>query len=93
MLGRAYFCLFEGDKLDQAAAQFDFVLTENPNNVLAMLGKACIAFQKREFKTALNIYKKALKTNPNCPADVRLGMGHCFAKLGRLDKARYETKF
>lgn len=26
LLGRAYFCLLEGDKLDQADAQFNFVL-------------------------------------------------------------------
>lgn len=25
---------------------------------------------------------------PDCPADVRLGIGYCLAKLGRLDKAR-----
>ena len=33
-------------------------------------------------------YKKALRTNPECPAAVRLGMGHCFMKLGNQDKAR-----
>lgn len=27
---------------------------------------------------------------PDCPADVRLGIGYCLAKLGRLDKARLE---
>jgi len=26
LLGRAYFCLLEGDKMDQADAQFNFVL-------------------------------------------------------------------
>ena len=33
-------------------------------------------------------YKKALRTNPNCPANVRLGMGHCFMKLNNETKAR-----
>uniref|UniRef100_A0A8C9SX63 CTR9 homolog, Paf1/RNA polymerase II complex component n=1 Tax=Scleropages formosus TaxID=113540 RepID=A0A8C9SX63_SCLFO len=37
---------------------------------------------------ALAYYKKALRTNPGCPAEVRLGMGHCFVKLNKLEKAR-----
>lgn len=28
LLGRAYFCLLEGDKMDQADAQFNFVLNQ-----------------------------------------------------------------
>ena len=31
---------------------------------------------------------KALRSNPRCPADVRLGMGHCFLKLGNMEKAK-----
>jgi tetratricopeptide (TPR) repeat protein len=89
LLGRAYFCLLEGDKMDQADAQFNFVLNQSPNNIPSLLGKACIAFNKKDFRGALAFYKKALRTNPSCPAAVRLGMGHCFMKLGNQDKARY----
>nr|XP_058951726.1 RNA polymerase-associated protein CTR9 homolog isoform X1 [Pocillopora verrucosa] len=88
LLGRAYFCLLEGDKMEQADAQFNFVLAQSGNNIPALLGKACISFNKRDYKGSLAYYKKALRTNPNCPASVRLGMGHCFVKLGKLDKAR-----
>ena len=88
LVGRAYFCLLEGDKMDQADAQFNFVLNQTPNNIPSLLGKACIAFNKKEFRPALTFYKKALRTNPRCPADVRLGMGHCFYKLGKLEKAK-----
>jgi len=88
LLGRAYFCLLEGDKMDQADAQFNFVLDQSPNNIPALLGKACISFQKRDFKGALVYYKKALRTNPDCPAEVRLGIGHCCFRLNRLEKAR-----
>ncbi|EPY74710.1 hypothetical protein CB1_001907003 [Camelus ferus] len=58
LLGRACFCLLEGDKMDQADAQFHFVLNQSPNNIPALL------------------------------AEVRLGMGHCFVKLNKLEKAR-----
>ncbi|VEN35073.1 unnamed protein product [Callosobruchus maculatus] len=88
LLGRAYFCLLEGDKMDQADAQFNFVLNQSPNNIPSLLGKACIAYNKKDYRAALAFYKKALRTNPNCPAAVRLGMGHCFIKLNNLEKAR-----
>ncbi|XP_071509624.1 RNA polymerase-associated protein CTR9 homolog [Diadema antillarum] len=88
LLGRACFFLLEGDKMDQADAQFNFVLNQSPNNIPALLGKACISFNKKDWRGALAYYKKALRTNPNCPAAVRLGMGHCFVRLGKPDKAR-----
>ena len=61
---------------------------QSSNNIPSLLGKACIAFNKKDFRGALAYYKKALRTNPKCPASVRLGMGHCFVKLNRLPKAR-----
>uniref|UniRef100_A0A914MTH3 Uncharacterized protein n=1 Tax=Meloidogyne incognita TaxID=6306 RepID=A0A914MTH3_MELIC len=93
LLGRAYFCLLEGNKVEQADAQFSFVMNQaqmaNDGRVIpAMMGKACIAFNKKEYKTALQYYKRCLRLNPNAPADVRVGMGYCFARLGRMDKAR-----
>ncbi len=89
LLGRAFFCLYEGDKLEQANAQFDFVLhQEQQGNVPSLLGKACIAFNKKDYRGALAFYKKALRTNPGCPASVRLGMAHCFMRLGNEGKAR-----
>ncbi|CAF0862823.1 unnamed protein product [Brachionus calyciflorus] len=88
LLSRAYFCLLDSDKLDQADAQFNFVLSTNQYNVAALVGKATIAFNKKDYKTSLNLYKKALKTNSNAPAGVRLGMGLCFYKLGKIPKAK-----
>ncbi|KPJ14381.1 RNA polymerase-associated protein CTR9-like [Papilio machaon] len=88
LLGRAYFCLLEGDKMEQADAQFNFVLNQSPNNVPSLLGKACIAFNRKDYRGALAFYKKALRTNPNSPAALRLGMGHCFMKLNNQEKAR-----
>lgn len=88
LLGRAYFCLLEGDKMEQADNQFNFVINQSPNNIPALLGKACLSFNKKDYRGALAFYKKALRTNPKCPAVVRLGMGHCFLKLNNQEKAR-----
>ena len=61
---------------------------QSPNNIPSLLGKACIAFNKKDYRGALAYYKKALRTNPSCPADVRIGMGHCFLKLNKTAKAQ-----
>jgi RNA polymerase-associated protein CTR9 len=88
LLGRAYFCLLEGDKMEQADNQFNFVLNQSPNNIPALLGKACLSFNKKDYRGALAFYKKALRTYPKCPGVVRLGMGHCFLKLNNPEKAK-----
>lgn len=88
LLGRAYFCLLEGDKMDQADAQFNFVINQSPSNIPSLMGKACIAYNKKDYRGALAFYRKALRTKPNCPASVRIGLAHCFLKLNNLDKAK-----
>lgn len=47
LIGRAFFCLLEGDKQEQADAQFNFVLQNSPNCIPALLGKGCIAYNKK----------------------------------------------
>ena len=94
LLGRAYCCLVEG-RNDQADAQFTFVLQQQqqsgePDNIPSLLGRACIEFNRKEQsgkRNALSLYKKALQICPDCPADVRLGLGICFYKLNMLEKA------
>ena len=68
--------------------QFSAVLLKHCITFPSPAGKACIAFNKRDYKGSLAFYKKALRTNPNCPGVVRLGMGHCFMKLGNTVKAK-----
>ncbi|XP_053545483.1 RNA polymerase-associated protein CTR9 homolog [Bombina bombina] len=87
LLGRACFCLLQGGMVDQADAQFHFVLNQSPNNIPALLGKACISFNKKDYRGSLACYKKALRTNPGCPVDVWMGTGFCFAKLNKPEKA------
>ena len=38
LVGRAHFCLSEPDKMDQADAQFTFVLNQAPTNIPSLLG-------------------------------------------------------
>ena len=36
ILGRAYFCLLEGDKMDQAEAQFNYILQQVRDHVILL---------------------------------------------------------
>ncbi|KJH46483.1 tetratricopeptide repeat protein [Dictyocaulus viviparus] len=90
LTGRAYFCLVEAraSKVDQADQQFNFVLKQDAYDIPAMMGKAIISFTKQDYKTALYFLKRALRQKLDGPADMRVGIGYCLARLGLTDKAR-----
>lgn len=59
---RAWFYLFEREKstnkYDLADQQFNYVVKTNPQNVLSLVGKAVIAFNKKDYKTSVYYYRK-----------------------------------
>jgi len=74
----------------RAMGPFGVALTSDPHNVPAMLGKACILYNQKNYKEALELYQEVLKTvGSSCPAAVRLGIGLCHYNLGNLKMARY----
>ncbi|OAF71724.1 RNA polymerase-associated protein CTR9 [Intoshia linei] len=88
LLGRAYFCLIGGDKVEQAETQFNYVLSKDQRCVPALLGKACLLYNAKDYKQSLNFYRKVLRLIPNGPPCIRVGIGHCFTKLENFDRAR-----
>ena len=97
VVGKAYFCLLQGDthNMDQAESYFNFLLNHAHDSLStqssttpATLGQACIAFNRKKYADALRHYKSVLKNNPKCPADVRLGLGLCYWKMGKTSKAK-----
>jgi RNA polymerase-associated protein CTR9 len=76
------------DSLERADKQFQTVLEQNPNNIPALLGKACILFKKGKYQETLEKYKQVITLNPGCPASVRLGIANCYHKLNRNDLAK-----
>jgi RNA polymerase-associated protein CTR9 len=58
-----------------------------PNNIPALLGRACIAFNRKDYRQALNLYKRALKYTPASSAGIRVGLANAFAKMNKLEKA------
>ncbi|KAI8993957.1 RNA polymerase II-associated protein [Trametes punicea] len=73
---------------DDAARTFDSVLAEKPTNVVALLGKAKIAYARRQFPQALKLFQKVLQLNPNCRPDPRIGIGLCLWAMDHKAKAK-----
>ncbi|KAI0645859.1 RNA polymerase II-associated protein [Trametes meyenii] len=73
---------------DDAARTFDSVLAEKPTNVVALLGKAKIAYARRQHPQALKLFQKVLQLNPNCQPDPRIGIGLCLWAMDHKVKAK-----
>ncbi|EOY30289.1 Binding isoform 1 [Theobroma cacao] len=86
-VGKGQLLLAKGE-VEQAFAAFKIVLEGDRDNVPALLGQACVEFNRSRYSDSLELYKRALQVFPNCPGAVRLGIGLCRYKLGQFEKAR-----
>ncbi|KAL5158478.1 Protein CTR9 [Glycine soja] len=86
-VGKGQLLLAKGE-VEQASAAFKIVLDGDRDNVPALLGQACVEFNRGRFSDSLELYKRVLQVYPNCPAAVRLGIGLCRYKLGQFEKAQ-----
>ncbi|KAK7354605.1 hypothetical protein VNO80_20070 [Phaseolus coccineus] len=86
-VGKGQLLLAKGE-VEQASAAFKIVLDGVRDNVPALLGQACVEFNRGRYSDSLDLYKRALLVFPNCPAAVRLGIGLCRYKLGQFEKAQ-----
>jgi len=66
---------------DQILRLFEEVLKTNPNNVIALIGKARVHYGRNQFSIALRLYQKALMARPDMQPDPRIGIGQCFWHL------------
>ncbi|CAI9787595.1 unnamed protein product [Fraxinus pennsylvanica] len=86
-IGKGQLLLAKGD-IEQAFNAFKIVLDGDHDNVPALLGQACVYFNRGQYSDSLELHKRALQVYPQCPAAVRLGIALCQYKLGRLEKAK-----
>ncbi|KAJ0676745.1 putative RNA polymerase-associated protein Ctr9 [Helianthus debilis subsp. tardiflorus] len=86
-IGKGQLLLAKGD-VDQAFAAFKIVLDGDRDNIPALLGQACVEFNRGKYSSSLEMYKRVLQVYPRCPAAVRLGIGLCRYKLGQFDRAK-----
>eukprot|EP00993_Chasmostoma_nieuportense_P007730 NODE_98_length_3206_cov_30.755440_g91_i0.p1 GENE.NODE_98_length_3206_cov_30.755440_g91_i0~~NODE_98_length_3206_cov_30.755440_g91_i0.p1 ORF type:complete len:1050 (-),score=320.08 NODE_98_length_3206_cov_30.755440_g91_i0:56-3172(-) len=85
----AFAYLAKGDKTS-ATNYFDIALTQDKEKrcTPGFVGKAILAYMDSDFEASLDWYCQALKSNPHCPAYVRLGMAHCWYQLKDVPKAK-----
>ena len=86
-VGKGQLLLAKGD-LEQAYGAFKIVLDGQADNIPALLGQACVQFNRGRHADSLELYKKALQVYPGCPATVKLGLDLCRYKIGQFRKAR-----
>ncbi|KAI3711523.1 hypothetical protein L1987_70061 [Smallanthus sonchifolius] len=86
-IGKGQLLLAKGD-VDQAFAAFKIVLDGDRDNIPALLGQACVEFNRGKYSSSLEMYKRVLQVYPGCPAAVRLGIGLCRYKLGQFERAK-----
>ncbi|KAM5530528.1 hypothetical protein V8D89_015805 [Ganoderma adspersum] len=73
---------------DDAARTFDSVLLDKPTNVVALLGKAKIAYARRQYPQSLKLFQRVLQLNPTCLPDPRIGIGLCLWAMDHKAKAK-----
>eukprot|EP01080_Neovahlkampfia_damariscottae_P000686 gene686-8938_t len=75
-------------KYDLALTQFNTALISDEKNLQALIGKASVLFHQKQYSNSLRCFSEALTSNPDCPSDVRFGIGLCYYKLNNVKKAR-----
>ncbi|XP_017053773.1 RNA polymerase-associated protein CTR9 homolog [Drosophila ficusphila] len=75
-------------RAQDADLQFISVLSKDSKNIPSLIGRGCLAFNRQDYIGSLGFFKSVLMIDPRGPADVRVGIAHCFLKLGELDSAR-----
>jgi RNA polymerase-associated protein CTR9 len=73
---------------DQILKLFEVLLKRNPNNVIALVGKARMHYGRKQYAIALRLYQKAMTARPDMQPDPRIGIGQCFWHLKMKKDAR-----
>lgn len=81
------FLLMAKGQMENGVYYFNNTITGDSENIVALLGKACILYHRESFLEALQHYAKIIMINPCVPPNVRLGLGYCHYKLGNKELA------
>ncbi|KAH8386264.1 hypothetical protein KR200_001083, partial [Drosophila serrata] len=83
-----YALMLTPGRAHEADGYFVNALRHVPSNIPGLIGRACLAYNRQDYIAALGFFKSVLMHQPRGPANVRVGIAHCFLKLGNLDSAR-----
>ncbi|PWA79171.1 binding protein [Artemisia annua] len=83
-VGKGQLLLAKGD-VDQAFAAFKIVLDGDRDNIPALLGQACVEFNRGKYSNSLEMYKRVLQVYPGCPAALDPENVEALVALGIVD--------
>ncbi|KAI4344591.1 hypothetical protein L6164_011799 [Bauhinia variegata] len=82
-VGKGQLLLAKGE-VEQASAAFKIVLDGDRDNVPALLGQACVEFNRGCYSDSLELYKRALQVYPDC-------LAAAFERVLQLDPENVEA--
>ncbi|KAH8327306.1 hypothetical protein KR074_009757, partial [Drosophila pseudoananassae] len=88
LVTKGYAFMLTSMRAADADALFVNVLGQSSSNILALIGRGCLAYARQDYLAALGFFKSVLMHQPRGPGDVRVAIAHCFLKMGELDSAR-----
>ena len=77
---------------DAAIYHLNLVLEKDPVNFTALNALGAICYERKEYKEALNYWRKVLKIFQFVPYFLRLGIALCLFQLKRYDEAEFAFK-
>lgn len=75
-------------ELDDASRSLEVVLGAKPTNVVALLGKARIAYARKQYPQSLRLFQQVLQLKPDAQPDPRVGIGLCFWSMDKKAQAK-----
>lgn len=88
LVGKGFLYFSRGDE-KRALDNFLIVRNMNHHNIPAILGEATLKYNKGDHHGALQSFQDVLKSDPGCPANVRLGIALCLYQLKEMNSARH----
>lgn len=88
LVTKGYAFMLTAVRAAEADGLFVNVLRQSSSNVLALIGRGCLAYARHDYLAALGFFKSVLMHQPRGPGDVRVAIAHCFLKMGEMDSAR-----
>lgn len=90
-IGKGIWILLQG-RFEQAKYQFNMVLNEQPDNIIAKIGIGCVEYHDGNYLKSLSVFQELLRKYPRMNPDPRIGIAVCFHKLGDQEKAELAIK-